>query len=210
MCERLAAGDSQPLTQNLLFLLLPGRVPLGTDGPDGRVPLGTDGVGDGGRLFGGTGGGEPGRVPLGTDAAAAGCLYDVVAAGASAAGVAARASLGTNTSTAKVKERCSPGCSAPTPTTWRFTSSPFSFLTETSTEYSHAWPTSGCFTVPSRASAEKLGAGALAAPGSNFRCFLHAGQLLALWRMTARQCGQRRVAPAGARSVLTKACRSPA
>jgi hypothetical protein len=53
-------------------------------------------------------------------------------------------------------------------------------LIETRTEYSQAWPTLGCLTAPSSESAEKLGAGLAAAPGSNFKCFLHAGQLLAL------------------------------
>ena len=126
------------------------------------------------------------------------------------AGVVAFDSPGTNTSTEKVNERCSPGCSAPTFTICRATSSPFSFLIETRTEYSHAWPTLGWRTAPSRLSAEKLGAGVAAAPGSNLRCFRHAGQVLALCRITARQCGQSRVAPAGARNVFTRACLSPA
>src|SRR5690349_18826178 len=47
------------------------------------------------------------------------------------------APLGANTSTEKVKLRPSPGCNAPTPTTWRPTSSPLSFLIEIVTEYSH-------------------------------------------------------------------------
>jgi hypothetical protein len=125
----------------------------------------------------------PGRVPLGTDAAPgdAAAIAGALATGESAvAGVAALASEGTNTSTEKVNERCSPGSKAPTFTTCRATSSPFSFLIETRTEYSHGSPTFGCLTAPSRASAEKLGAGLAAAPGSNFKCFLHAGQLLAL------------------------------
>jgi len=128
--------------------------------------------------------GMPGRVPLGTDAepgdAAAATAGLVVTGETLAAGVVVLASPGTNTSTEKVKERCSPGSNAPTLTTWRATSSPLSFLTETRTEYSQGWPTFGCRTAPSRLSAEKLGAGVAAAPGSNLRCFLHAGQLLAL------------------------------
>lgn len=140
----------------------PGRVPLGTDGVgEGLVPLGTDGVGKGAAAMPGAG------WPL------------LVTAGLAPGGVAAF-SLGTKTSTAKENERSSPGCSAPTLTTWRATSSPFSFLIAMTTEYSQACPTFGCRTAPSRARAEKLGAGAVAAPGSNFRCFLHAGQLVAL------------------------------
>jgi hypothetical protein len=114
-------------------------VPLGTDAvPGGLVPLGTDGV-------------EPGRVPLGTDAvgdgdadAAKGAVTAGELTGESAvAGVVNFESLGTKTSTPKVNDRSSPGCSAPTFTTCRATSSPFSFLIETSTEYSQAWPTLG-------------------------------------------------------------------
>src|SRR5262249_53904994 len=96
--------------------------------------------------------------------------------------------------------RPSLGCNAPTPTTWRATSSPRSFLISTTTEYSHGSPDdSGWRIDPSILSGEKLGcAGAAflaAADGSNRRYFLHAGQTLELSRITARQCGHERVAP---------------
>src|SRR6476659_1971736 len=113
-------------------------------------------------------------------------------------------SPGLNTSTEKVKLRPSPGWIAPTPTTWRDTSSPLSLRTVTRTEYSQDCPFSGCLSAPSSRSAEKLGAARAAAPGSKRRCFLQAGQLVALWRITARQWGQSRVAPAADdRTVLT-------
>jgi len=122
----------------------PGRVPLGTDGdPGGRVPLGTDEGGTGGTagLTPLVAGGIPGRVPLGTDGApgeAAAATDGALGTAASpVAGVVTFAS-GTKTSTEKLNERCSPGSSAPTLTTCRATSSPFSFLMETRTEYSHA------------------------------------------------------------------------
>src|SRR5215218_6505561 len=57
--------------------------------------------------------------------------------------------LGVNTSTEKVKVRPSPGCSAPTPTICRPTSSPRSFLMLIITEYSHASPTFGWRIEPS-------------------------------------------------------------
>src|SRR5207249_10127831 len=102
-----------------------------------------------------------------------------------------------NTSTPKENVRCSPGRNAPTPTTWRAISSPRSFRIEMTTEYSHASPAPGWRTDPSTRSAEKLGDARDAAPGSKRRYFLHAGQTLALSRMTARQWGQRRVVPTG-------------
>ena len=123
-------------------------MPLGTEAdPGGRGALGADGAG-GGTAWGATAGrvplvsdGMPGRVPLGTDAepggAAAAATAGLVLTGETpAAGVVALASPGTNTSTEKVNERCSPGSNAPTLTTWRATSSPLSFLIETRTEYS--------------------------------------------------------------------------
>lgn len=70
---------------------------------------------------------------------------------------AAFASAGVNTSTDSENVRASAGCSAPTPTTWRVTSSPRSFLIEISTEYSHDSPTAGWRIVPCTLSAEKLG-----------------------------------------------------
>ena len=92
-------------------------MPLGTDGVgDGRVAGGTDGPGgmDGpeGRVPDGTDGPPDGRVPLGTDGAAArsaGSRPPFVCTAVSDSGVAARASLGTNTSTANENERRSPG-----------------------------------------------------------------------------------------------------
>ena len=112
---------------------------------------------------------------------------------------------GVNTSTAKEKVRASPGSSAPTPTTWRATSSPRSFRIDTTTEYSHASPAFGCRIDPSTRSGENEGMGAAAAPESNRRCFRQAGQTAALCRITVRQCGQVRVAPASARrTVLTR------
>jgi hypothetical protein len=61
------------------------------------------------------------------------------------------------TSTASVKVRCSAGCSAPTPTTFRVISSPFSFRIETITEYSQDSPTAGCLMVPSTLSGTSEG-----------------------------------------------------
>jgi hypothetical protein len=67
------------------------------------------------------------------------------------------ASAGVNTSTARVKVRASAGCKAPTPTTWRVTSSPRSFLIEINTEYSQDSPTAGWRIVPCTLSAVRLG-----------------------------------------------------
>jgi len=67
------------------------------------------------------------------------------------------ASTGVNTSTASVKVRASAGCKAPTPTTWRVTSSPRSFLIEINTEYSQDSPTAGWRIVPCTLSAVRLG-----------------------------------------------------
>lgn len=53
-------------------------------------------------------------------------------------GIGAPDPPGANTSTSSENVRWSPEWSAPTPTTCRASSSPFSFLTVTRTEYSHA------------------------------------------------------------------------
>src|SRR5438105_710481 len=95
---------------------------------------------------------------------------------------------------------------APTPTIWRATSSPRSFVIDTVTAYSHASPACGWRIDPSTRRGEKVGATTPPpAPGANRRCFRHDGQTLVLCRITARQCGQVRVAPAGVlRTVVTR------
>ena len=79
------------------------------------------------------------------------------------------------------------------------------------TAYSQASPASGWRIDPSTRSGEKVGTSAPPpTPGANRRCFRHEGQTLVLCRMTARQCGQVRVAPAGLlRRVVTRPGASP-
>src|SRR5262249_52708731 len=119
------------------------------------------------------------------------------------------APAGVNTSTANVNLRCSPDGMAPTPTTCRV-SSPRSFVIVTTTTYSHASPILGCRIAPSTRRGEKVGTTASPlAPGANRTCLRHEGQTLVLCRITARQCGQVRVDPAGVRRVLTRPGESP-
>lgn len=122
-----------------------------------------------------------------------------------AAGFSGRiASAGLNTSTDTMNLRCSPAGMAPTPTTWREISSPRSLVIDTITAYSHASSPLGWRIDPSTRRGEKVGTIG-SPPGANRRCFLQEGQTLVLCRITARQCGQVRVAPAGVlRSVLTR------
>jgi len=131
--------------------------------------------------------------------------YREMGSGLLSARIGSSAPSGAKTSTANANFRCSPGGMAPTPTTWRVTSSPRSFVIDITTAYSHASPTFGCRMVPSTRRGEKVGAVMPPPlPGAKRRCLRHDGQTLVLWRITARQCGQVRVAPAGVlRTVVT-------
>jgi len=62
-----------------------------------------------------------------------------------------------NTSTASEKVRVSPGCNAPTPTTWRAISSPRSLRIASTTEYSHEPQFAGWRSVPSTRSGVAAG-----------------------------------------------------
>jgi hypothetical protein len=121
---------------------------------------------------------------------------------------------GANTSTENENFRSSPGSIAPTPTIWRETSSPFSFVIVITAAYSHASPTFGCRIDPSTRSGEKEGAVTAPpfAPGAKRTCFRHDGQTIVLCKITARQCGHVRVAPAGVfrTVVVTRPSYSPA
>src|SRR6185437_14054064 len=110
---------------------------------------------------------------------------------------------GAYASTTNANVRSSPGEIAPTPTTWRVTSSPRSLRIEMTTAYSHGSPLLGGRIAPSTRSGDNVGIAAVpSAPGSKRRCLRHEGQTLALWRMTARQCGQTRVLPGTGRVIV--------
>ncbi len=102
-------------------------------------------------------------------------------------GSATAAPSGANTSTANVKLRISPGLIAPTPTIWRVTSTPRSFVIDTITAYSHASPAFGWRIEPSTRRGEKVGTTASPPAAANRRCFRHEGHTLVLCRITARQ-----------------------
>src|SRR5688572_23730776 len=97
------------------------------------------------------------------------------------------ATSGANTSTANVKLRSSPGFIAPTPTIWRVSSTPRSFVIDTITAYSHASPALGWRMDPSTRRGEKVGTTASPPAAANRRCFRHEGHTLVLCRITARQ-----------------------
>jgi hypothetical protein len=65
------------------------------------------------------------------------------------------------------------------------------------TAYSQASPTSGCLIAPSTRKGVRVETTVSPPAPPNRTCFLHEGQTLVLCRITARQCGQVRVAPAG-------------
>jgi hypothetical protein len=117
---------------------------------------------------------------------------------------------GVTTSTEQLNVRASPGGSAPTAAMWRAISSPRSFLTTTTTEYSHAIPASGWRTVAStRSGVNDDCAGAPTLRGSKRKCFRHAGHTAELCRISVRQCGHVRVAPVAERRTVKRCDSSP-
>src|ERR1700733_9037900 len=97
----------------------------------------------------------------------------------------------------------SPGCSAPTPTTWRAIFSPRSLVMEITTQYSQLSPRSVWRIDPSIRIADTDSACGSAFEELKRRWCWQPGQILALCRTTALQCGQIRVAPKGpARTTL--------
>src|SRR5258707_15635064 len=100
----------------------------------------------------------------------------------------------------------SPGCSAPTPTTWRAIFSPRSLVIEMTTTYSQLSSRTLWRIVPSMRIADFDSACGSALPELKRRWCWHPGQILALCRTTALQCGHIRVAPkVPARATLTLA-----
>src|SRR3546814_274501 len=108
---------------------------------------------------------------------------------------ARRMSLVGITSTARLKVRSSPGCMAPTPTTWCATSLPSSSRMVSTTEYSHAPPSDGWRILPSTLSGVMVFDGCASGESKRRQC-LHDGQTLELSRIVVLQVGQVRVAPA--------------
>src|SRR3546814_13272499 len=106
-----------------------------------------------------------------------------------------RMSLVGITSTARLKVRSSPGCMAPTPTTWCATSLPSSSRMVSTTEYSHAPPSDGWRILPSTLSGVMVFDGCASGESKRRQC-LHDGQTLELSRIVVLQVGQVRVAPA--------------
>ncbi len=114
-------------------------------------------------------------------------------------------------STEKLYLCFSPGCSAPTPTTWRAIFSPRSLVIEITTQYSQLSSRSGV-TNRSLDAHRRLStpSAVLAFAELNRRWCWHPGQIFALCRTTALQCGHTRVAPkVPARATLTASCRRP-
>jgi len=94
--------------------------------------------------------------------------------------------------------RCSAGCSAPTPTTWRVTSTPALSRMTSTTSIPTPGHLSGCRMTPSTRRGELLGTARRAASTeSKSQMVPAAGQTLAAIEDVALQCGQRRLFPWG-------------